>query len=85
MSVYRREIREDKKIDLEEAFDIFSGVFEQAKNAPMEFQVVEYKALQLRSVDDMMKIAHFIGVTLRREAELDQLILDGIETQKAIA
>ncbi|MFY9227807.1 MAG: hypothetical protein WAO28_00560 [Candidatus Microsaccharimonas sp.] len=72
----KAEIREDKKLDLEFAFDSFSTVFERARRGPAEFQVIDYGSKPLRNVQDMMAIAHEISRTLRRQAELDQMILD---------
>ncbi|MEO6109901.1 MAG: hypothetical protein ABIP50_02745 [Candidatus Saccharimonadales bacterium] len=73
----KQEVRQDIKLDLAFAFDSFAAVFERARQAPIEFQVIDYEARQLRGVHDMMSIAREIGATIRREAELDQKILDG--------
>lgn len=77
IDILRREVREDKKLDLEFAFDAFALTFERARMAPAEFQVINYSEVPLRGVDDMMKVVSQINKTLRMEAELDQMILDG--------
>jgi hypothetical protein len=75
--VFRGEIREDVRLDLAEAFDIFAELFERARAGYSKFQVIDYQAETLKNVDDMMRIAKQIGKTVRLEAELDRLILDG--------
>ncbi len=78
--IVRREVREDKKLDLEFAFDSFSHIFEQARTAPAEFQVINYDEVRLDNVTDMMHVVHLINKSLKQQAELDQMILDGAVT-----
>lgn len=77
LRLLRRDISEDVRLDLDAQFDAFSEVFEKAKEAPTEFQIIDYSQFELRNTDDMMKIARMIIKKAADDATMDQLILDG--------
>lgn len=42
-------------------FNTFSAVFEEAKQAPREFQLLDYSQYELRDIDDMVRIGTKLG------------------------
>jgi hypothetical protein len=75
LDILKGEIEEDKTIDLEHQYDIFSKLFEQAKEGPREFQVVDYASLELRNVTDMLRIANKIARQAMIEASIDRWLI----------
>ena len=62
-SIARRRGFDDEGLErlLVQRFDAFSNVFEQAKQSPREFQLLDYNQYELRGVDDMVLIGTKLG------------------------